>query len=229
MTFEEVCRREWSEDSAADDRLFAFPAQRARFVRLTVEWAVMYTGDSNAVTISRLSLYSEPVLSAVEERAVCGVRYGTSLAKALKAACLPSQVPVQLSNGETRAADVVWTHGTYHPELASVYEVSGTLFAEHTPNPAKIHAKQLIRVLPKDMTAPPDKTAFYEAMRRVQDAVQTTGGETRRQLEHLLTQAESFNALTGAVQHDADVWTERLCDALASSLSYPQSISNELF
>lgn len=34
-------------------------------------------------------------------------------------------------------------------------------------------------------------------------------------LNDLLTQAESFYALTGAVQHDVDVWTDRLTAAMA--------------
>lgn len=63
VQFREVCRREWDESHVFDDRLFAFPTQPARFLRITVDWAVMHTGDSNAVSIAGLSLYSEPVVS----------------------------------------------------------------------------------------------------------------------------------------------------------------------
>ena len=37
----------------------------------------------------------------------------------------------------------------------------------------------------------------------------------RAEVEELLTQLESFAALTGAVQHDVDVWTERISQVLA--------------
>ena len=73
--YEEVCRREWREEDAGRDKLFAFPPRRVRFLRLDVDWAVMHTGDSNAVSISRLALYDSPLIAAVEERPLCPVRF----------------------------------------------------------------------------------------------------------------------------------------------------------
>ncbi len=37
----------------------------------------------------------------------------------------------------------------------------------------------------------------------------------RAEAEELLSQVESFAALTGAVQHDVDVWAERISQMLA--------------
>lgn len=182
VQFREVCRREWDESHVFDDRLFAFPAQPARFLRITVDWAVMHTGDSNAVSIAGLSLYREPVVSAAPERPVHSVRCGP-----------------------------------YRPDAPSLCEITGSVFVEGVADPARLRVRQLVRVLPKDMTTPPDKTALYQAMQRLQQATRTAEDGRRAQLETLLTRAESFNALTGAVQHDVDVWTDRLLDALAPS------------
>lgn len=64
------------------------------------------------------------------------------------------------------------------------------------------------------MTTPPDKTALDRAYRKLQAVARRTADPAVRQrLDELLTQAESFYALTGAVQHDVDVWTDRLLAA----------------
>ena len=205
VQFREVCCREWDESHVFDDRLFAFPAQPARFLRITVDWAVMHTGDSNAVSIAGLSLYSEPVVSAAPERPVHPVRCGTPLERALAALRLPDRLPVILSTGEQRMADLVWSCGPYRPDAPSLCEITGSVFVEGVADPARLRVRQLVRVLPKDMTTPPDKTALYQAMQRLQQAARTAEDGRRAQLETLLTRAESFNALTGAVQHDVDV------------------------
>lgn len=65
------------------------------------------------------------------------------------------------------------------------------------------------------MTTPPDKTELdrltIELKRRsggIKDPVR------REQVDGLLTQVESFAALTGAVQHDVDVWAERVAQEI---------------
>ena len=62
------------------------------------------------------------------------------------------------------------------------------------------------------MTTPPDKTESQE-LRALSG--QITEPSHRAELEGLLTQLESFAALTGAVQHDVDVWAERISQVLA--------------
>ena len=175
----------------------------------------MHTGDSNAVSISHLALYDTPIIASAEACAACEVRYGTPFEKALIAANLPAQIPVTLTNGKTAIADVVWSCETYHPDIPSIYRVSGTLFVDQVANPANICAQKTIRVLPKDMTTPPNKAHLYKALARIQTAIQhANDSSVRMHLELLLTQAESFNALTGAVQHDVDVLVEKLSDAI---------------
>lgn len=97
--FEEVCRGEWAEDAAGDGKLFAFPPRPVRFLRLDVDWAVMYTGDSNAASISSLSLFDCPLIASAEPLPVCQVRFGTPLERALAAAALPDRLPVLLADG----------------------------------------------------------------------------------------------------------------------------------
>lgn len=215
VQFEDVCHCEWDERTILDDRLFSFTPQPARFIRLKIEWSVMHTGDSNAVSISHLALYDTPIIASAEACAACEVRYGTPFEKALIAANLPAQIPVTLTNGKTAIADVVWSCETYHPDIPSIYRVSGTLFVDQVANPANICAQKTIRVLPKDMTTPPNKAHLYKALARIQTAIQhANDSSVRMHLELLLTQAESFNALTGAVQHDVDVLVEKLSDAI---------------
>ena len=198
-TFETVCRGEWDESAAGEDKLFAFPPRPARYLRLDVDWAVMHTGDSNAVSISTLALYNGPIIASAAPLPVCEVRFGTPLEQALAGAA---------------QADVAWTWEAYRPDLPGDYLIRGTLFAARAANPGGIYAKQIIRVRPKDMTTPPDKTALDRAYRKLQAVARRTADPAVRQrLDELLTQAESFYALTGAVQHDVDVWTDRLLAA----------------
>ena len=49
------------EDAAEEDKLFAFPPRRVRILRLTVDWAVMHTGDSNAVSVSQLAALPDSI------------------------------------------------------------------------------------------------------------------------------------------------------------------------
>lgn len=209
--FEEVCRGQWDERAAGEDKLFAFPPRPVRFLRLNVDWAVMHTGDSNAVSISRLALYDCPLIASAEPLPVCEVRFGTPMEKALAAAALPDRLSVALADGSGAAADVVWTWSAYRADLPGDYPVRGTLFTPGAANPGNIHAVQIIRVRPKDMTTPPDKTALDRAYQELQALARRTAD---RELDRLLTQAESFYALTGAVQHDVDVWTDRLTCAI---------------
>ena len=150
-------------------------------------------------------IFREPVVSAAPERPVHPVRCGTPLERALAALRLPDRLPVILSTGEQRMADLVWSCGPYRPDAPSLCEITGSVFVEGVADPARLRVRQLVRVLPKDMTTPPDKTALYQAMQRLQQAARTAEDGRRAQLETLLTRAESFNALTGAVQHDVDV------------------------
>jgi len=182
--FDLVCRREWGEDAAEEDKLFVFPPRRVRILRLTVDWAVMHTGDSNAVSVSQL-------------------------------AALPDSITVTLADGSIKPADVVWLTGAYSPDIPGDYIVEGILFCRTAANPGNIRVRQILRVLPKDMTTPPDKTELdrltIELKRRsggIKDPVR------REQVDGLLTQVESFAALTGAVQHDVDVWAERVAQEI---------------
>lgn len=212
--FEQVCRGEWEEGAAGEDKLFAFPPRPVRRLRLEVDWAVMHTGDSNAVSISQLTLYTGPVVASAAALPVCQVRFGTPLERALADAALPGRLPVTLADGSVVQADAVWTWGVYRPDLPGDYLVRGTLFTPGAANPGEIRARQIIRVMPKDMTTPPDKSALDRAYRELQALARRTADPAARdRLDQLLTQAESFYALTGAVQHDVDVWTERLADA----------------
>lgn len=214
--FEEVCRGEWAEDAAGEDKLFAFPPRSVRFLRLTVDWAVMHTGDSNAAGVSRLALYDCPLIAAAEDRPVCPVRFGAALERALERAALPERVAVTLADSSRREANVVWLCGSYRPDQPGDYLVQGTLFCPGVANPGNIRARQVLRVLPKDMTTPPDKTELDRLSQELRALSGQIADPTRRaEAEELLTQLESFAALTGAVQHDVDVWAERLTDAIA--------------
>ena len=214
-TFETVCRGEWAEGAAGEDKLFAFPPRPVRYLRLDVDWAVMHTGDSNAVSISGLTLYRCPLIASVEPLPVCEVRFGTPLEKALAAAALPDRLSVTLADKTGAMADVVWTWNAYRPDLPGDYLIQGTLFAHNSANPGNIRARQIIRVRPKDMTTPPDKTALDQAYRELQAlAHDTADPAVQRYFNELLTQAESFYALTGAVQHDVDVWTDRIISTI---------------
>lgn len=216
--FEEVCRGEWAEDAAGEDKLFAFPPRPIRFLRLDVDWAVMHTGDSNAVSISSLSLFNCPLIASVKPLPVCQVRFGTPLERALATAALPDRLPVLLADGSGAAADAAWTWKAYRPDLPGDYLVRGALFAPGAANPGNIHAVQAIRVKPKDMTTPPDKTALDRAYQALQALARRAADPA---LDSLLTQAESFYALTGAVQHDVDLWTDRLTGAVAEYTRRP--------
>lgn len=214
--FEQVCRGEWTEDAAGEDKLFAFPPRPVRFLRLVVDWAVMHTGDANAASISRLALYGCPLIAAAEERPVCPVRFGAALERALERAALPERAAVTLADGSRREADVVWLCNSYRPDQPGDYLVEGTLFCPGAANPGNIRAVQIIRVLPKDMTTPPDKTQLDRLSQELRALSGQIADPARRaEAEELLTQLESFAALTGAVQHDVDVWADRLMDAIA--------------
>lgn len=214
--YEEVCRREWREEDAGRDKLFAFPPRRVRFLRLDVDWAVMHTGDSNAVSISRLALYDSPLIAAVEERPPCPVRFGMELERALAKAALPDRIAVTLADGSVRTAEVVWLCGAYRPDSPGDYVVEGTLFCPGAANPGEIHARQILRVLPKDMTTPPDKRELDRLSLELRGLCgQIADPACRAEAEELLAQVESFAALTGAVQHDVDVWAERISQVLA--------------
>lgn len=220
--FETVCRGRWDESAAGEDKLFAFPPRPVRFLRLDVDWTVMHTGDSNAASISHLALYDCSLIAAAEERPVCPVRFGTALERALERAALPDRAVVTLADGSRREADVVWVPDTYHPDQPGDYTVEGTLFCPGAANPGNIRARQVLRVLPKDMTAPPDKTELDRLSSKLRArSGQVTDPILRRQLEELLTQLESFAALTGAVQHDVDVWTDKISDAIRQIESCP--------
>lgn len=213
--FDEVCRQEWDESTILDDRLFAFSPRPVRYIRLTVDWAVMHTGDSNAVSILRLALYNSKLIASVESRPVCAVRFGTPLQKALDQAALPCRLRVTLADNSIQTADVVWLTDSYSPDVPGDYPVRGTLFLSGIANPGEIYARQILRVLPKDMTTPPDKSRLDCLLLRLQQMSQcVTDIAVQNRLEELLTQAESFNALTGAVQHDVDVWADRIRDFL---------------
>ena len=209
--FEEVCHGEWDESAAGTAKLFAFPPRPVRFLRLDVDWAIMHTGDSNAAGISSLTLYNCPLIASVEPLPVREVRFGTPLEEALAAAALPDRLPVLLADGSGAVSDVVWTWSAYRPDLPGDYPVRGTLFVPGAANPGDIHAQQIIRVKPKDMTTPPDRTALDRACQELQALACRTSDPG---LDELLTQVESFYALTGAVQHDVDVWVDKIADAI---------------
>lgn len=219
--FETVCRGQWDEAAAGEDKLFAFPPRPVRYLRLNVDWAVMHTGDSNAVSISNLAVYNAPLIAAVEPLPVCEVRFGTPLDRALEQAALPDQVPVTLADGSGRTAQAVWLWGDYRPDQPGDYLAEGTLFCPGAANPGGLRARQVLRVLPKDMTTPPDKTELDRLSQELRArSGQTADSGRRAELEELLTQLESFAALTGAVQHDVDVWAERISRVLDRGWGY---------
>lgn len=213
--FEEVCHGEWDESAAGTAKLFAFPPRPVRFLRLDVDWAVMHTGDSNAASISSLALYNCPLIASVEPLPVREVRFGTPLEEALSAAALPDRLPVVLADGSGAEADVVWTWNAYRPDLPGGYLARGALFAPCAANPGDVHAVQIIRVKPKNMAAPPDKAELDRLSLELRElSGQITDPARRARLDSLLAQVESFAALTGAVQHDVDVWADRIADAI---------------
>lgn len=94
--------------------------------------------------------------------------------------------------------------------------MEGTLFCPGAANPGEIHARQILRVLPKDMTTPPDKRELDRFSLELRGLCgQIADPACRAEAEELLSQVESFAALTGAVQHDVDVWAERISQVLA--------------
>lgn len=221
--FETVCWGQWDESAAGEDKLFAFPPRLVRFLRLDVDWAVMHTGDSNAAAISSLTLYDCPLIASVESLPVCQVRFGTPLEEALAAAALPDRLPAVLADGSGAEADVVWTWSAYRPNLPGDYPVRGTMFTPGAANPGEIHAVQIIRVKPKDMTTPPDKSELDRLSLELRAlSGQITDPARRARLDSLLAQVESFAALTGAVQHDVDVWTDKIADAIRQIESSPR-------
>lgn len=222
--FEEVCRGEWTEDAAGEAKLFAFPPRPVRFLRLDMDWAVMYTGDSNAASISSLALYDCPLIAAAEERPVCPVRFGTALERALERAALPDHVSVTMADGSRRMAQTVWLWEDYRPDQPGDYLVEGTLFCPGAANPGGVRARRVLRVLPKDMTTPPDKTGLDRLSLELRALSGRIADPDRRaELDELLTQLESFAALTGAVQHDVDVWTDRLVGAMTEYAQHTEA------
>ena len=102
------------------------------------------------------------------------------------------------------------------PSRPGDYAVEGTLFCPGAANPGEIHARQILRVLPKDMTTPPDKRELDRLSLELRGLCgQIADPACRAEAEELLSQVESFAALTGAVQHDVDVWAERISQVLA--------------
>lgn len=222
VRFDRVCRQSWAEDTISEDRLFCFAPRSVRQIRLEVEWAVMHTGDSNAVSISRLALYNSELIARVQSLPPSEVRFGTPLERVLADPRLPARLSVTLPDGRTDEAQVVWSCDRYFPDLPADYCLTGTLFKEGIANPGRIHARQIIRLLPKNMTAPPDKTALDALLKKAHAVChQTADSQARGRLTALLTQVESFYALTGAVQHDVDVWVQRLSDALSGDEHFP--------
>lgn len=221
--FEEVCHGEWDESAAGEDKLFAFPPRPVRFLRLDVDWAVMHTGDSNAASVSSLALYNCPLIASAKSLPVHEVRFGTPPEEALAAAALPDRLPVALADGGGAEADVVWTWSAYRSDLPGDYPVRGTLFAPGAANPGEIYAVQIIRVKPKDMTTPPDKSELDRLSLELRAlSGQITDPARRARLDSLLAQVESFAALTGAVQHDVDVWTDKIVAAIREIKSCPR-------
>ena len=205
--FEDVCDREWGIETVGQNRLFSFAPHSARFIRLTIKWAMMFTGDANAATIPAISLWQEPIVSDIATGKSVSVRFGTTLEQAMSALNLPKQTEIILSDGETHIGDIIWSCTDYCGEIPKEYFVTGEVYAADIANPARVTAKRSVHVLPKDLTTPPDKRAFYQALELLQQKAKIRKDS---QLDDLLEKAESFHALTGAVQHDVDVWTEKL-------------------
>lgn len=214
-----VCRRSWSESSVREDRLFPFSPHMVRHIRIDIDWAVMYTGDSNAASIAGLELYYGDLIAAVESFPAKSVRFGTPLAEAMSRLQLPSQVQISLPDGSLDIASVLWDCEDYDSNIPGSYRVVGAIYHERIPNPGNLYAEQILQVRPKDMTAPPDKNRFHQVFTQAQELCRAASNPAvHTMLEPILAQASSFNARTGAVQHDVDIWTDRLEDALASSL-----------
>lgn len=65
------------------------------------------------------------------------------------------------------------------------------------------------------MTTPPDKRELDRFSLELRGLCgQIADPACRAEAEELLAQVESFAALTGAVQHDVDVWAERVAQEI---------------
>lgn len=205
---------------------FAFPQMEVEGVKIIIEDAVMDSSSTNAAAIAELKLYKGNVITQVEEIPEIKVRFGTELEKILSKNPLPETVKITVNEDQEIQVPVIWNTSVYNPNIAGEYVIEGTFFCEEAINMENRKAEYRITVCQKDLTTPADKTQF--------DKVLTDAGtyqekdytsESWEQFNAVYQQAKSFGALTNATQHDTDVMTEKLQEAIAGLIPAEKEIA----
>lgn len=194
---------------------FAIPKTEADSVKIIIEEAVMDSQSTNAAAIAELEIYKGDMVTAVQEFPVQEVRFGTTLEKVLKRAPLPESVEVTVNGTETERVPVIWNTSSYNPNLAGEYVLTGSIFCDKAANVGSRKAEYRIQVLPKDTTTPADKTKFDRALAEAaKQSEEMYTPESWETFNEVYQQAKSFGALTNATQHETDVMTEELLEAM---------------
>ncbi|MDY2661109.1 MAG: Ig-like domain-containing protein [Bariatricus massiliensis] len=203
-------------DEKQKELVFTFPQTEADSIKLIVEDAVMDSTSKNAAAIAELQIYSGHMVTAIEEFPEAEVRFGTSLEKLMSKITFPKTVKITVDGQNEAEAPVIWNTSSYNPLIAGTYTMEGTIFAEGAVNMGNRKAQYKVTVLPKDLTTPADTTEFNKALedagtRKREDYTP----DSWKEFDKIYQQAKSFGALTNATQHDTDVMTEKLLDAIA--------------
>lgn len=202
-------------DRGVAELFFAVPKTEADSVKIIVEDAVMDAQSSNAAAIAELEIYKGDMVTAVQEFPVQEVRFGTTLEKVLKKAPLPENVEVTINGNGTIHVPVIWDTSSYNSNIAGEYVLTGTIFCEEAVNIGNRKAEYRIQVRPKDTTTPADKTEFDKALAdAAKQSEEAYTPESWEKFNQVYQQAKSFGALTNATQHETDVMTEELLEAI---------------
>lgn len=203
---------------AKEDKIFVFPAVKVKAIKLSVEEAVMSASDSNAVAIAEINLYNQPMITQIQPLEQREVRFGTPLEKILKKYPMPEKIEITINGQEKEEIPVVWTNPVYNADQAGLYTIIGIIFKEGIANLGNQKAEYSILVKEKDMTVPANTTAFNGVLYKASELAKYESGkytlETWKVFEDVYKQAQSFGALTNATQHDTDVMTELLEEAI---------------
>ena len=197
---------------------FVFPATRAESIRIIIEDSVMDSVSTNAAAIAELQVYTGDVITDVEELTGQEVRFGTELETILEKYPLPEEVELTINGERIISVPVIWDTSSYNANVAGEYIFTGTFFCGEAVNQGNKKAEYRVTVRQKDLTIPADKTAFDQAMKEAGAYLDQEEQYTQESWEEFLDvyqQAKSFGALTSATQHDTDVMTEKLLDAIA--------------
>ncbi|WP_343252526.1 discoidin domain-containing protein, partial [Ligaoa zhengdingensis] len=195
-----------------ENRVFAFDRQEAKFIKIQVEKSLT---QDNAASFAEVKLYNGDTIVSVENPPAQVVRFGTALEKILKNAPLPEEVEVFFGGDKTEVLPVIWSEGYYNPNVPGDYTFTGHIYKEGVANFKNVKALYTITVLPKDETRPPNVEEMKAAVAQAQALNQADYTvESWSVLEGYLNEAANFGALTAATQHDADVLTEKILDAM---------------